>query len=118
MHGWFEPPPGLGKYREVVSAMVRAGAEVDSDWLGAEPVQADPQKLGTTWRILIRVEIFEDGLADTIRPRVDVFGDPSRIYALQGSTRTSLLGRLPRLCRQNEMVNGCDLPGFTCKRCM
>ncbi len=46
MHGWFEPPPGsVGRYREVVVALVRAGATVEPEWLLAEPIQADAGKL-------------------------------------------------------------------------
>jgi len=46
MHGWFDPPPAsAGRHREVVVALVRAGAKVEPEWLSAEPIQADPCKL-------------------------------------------------------------------------
>lgn len=46
MHGWFDPPPAsAGRHREVVAALVRAGAEVKDEWLSAQPIQADPRKL-------------------------------------------------------------------------
>jgi hypothetical protein len=46
MHGWFEPPPGsAGRYREVVVALVRAGAKVEAEWLSDDTIQADAAKL-------------------------------------------------------------------------
>ena len=46
MHGWFEPPPAsAGRHREVVVALVRAGAEVKAEWLSAQPIQADARKV-------------------------------------------------------------------------
>lgn len=45
MHGWSQPMPGsAGRYGEVVTALVEAGAEVESKWLADDRIQADPEK--------------------------------------------------------------------------
>jgi hypothetical protein len=39
------PPSSAGRHREVVAALVRAGAEVQTDWLSDQAIQADPAKV-------------------------------------------------------------------------
>ena len=46
IHGWFNSPPGsAGRHHEVVVALVRAGAEVETEWLLDQAIQADPAKV-------------------------------------------------------------------------